>query len=109
MNKSLRRQFLEANLQQIDSFLRDPALRRLERIGFEDRREDILDELRKLGPGTAANVVVSFDGEPVANAPGIDTKFAGEALAQFQDFVSIIDASRTKQVRETGPIPGKNA
>jgi hypothetical protein len=110
MNKSKRRQFLEADLARLDELLKNlPERRVVERIGFESRRRETLAELQKLElPSTAANVIVAFDGDPVAYAPGIDTKFAGEALVQFQDFVSIVDASKKAPVRETGPIPKKS-
>jgi hypothetical protein len=55
-NKSLRRQFLEANLAQIDSLLAEiPRRRIIERSGFEAQRDEILQELQTLErAGTSA-------------------------------------------------------
>jgi hypothetical protein len=111
MNKSLRRQYLEADLEQIDSFLSDtPNLRKLERIGFESRRKDILAELELLKrPSKIANVVLSFDGGPVTEGPGIDARFAGKALIEFQEFVAVINAAKTRAVQDIGRVPDSGA
>ncbi|WP_155798419.1 hypothetical protein [Sorangium cellulosum] len=111
MNRTHQRRFLEADLAQVEALLaRIPTRRVLERIGLESRRDEIIGELKALDkPVTSANVILSFDGEPVANAPGIDSKFAGAALMGFQDLVAALDASRTREVRDTGPIPGEKS
>lgn len=111
MNRSQRRQFLEASLAETNSLLEQLSERRLvERMGLNARKREIVTELERLRRcGTSANVILSFDGDPVAGAPGIDADFAGEALREFQKFVSVVDAAKTTQVRDTGPIPRRES
>ena len=55
--KSIQRQYLEAHLGQVEAFLDGaPKLRRLERIGFEAKREEIRDELASLKDDEASPI-----------------------------------------------------
>lgn len=102
---------MEANLAQVDALLAEiPRRRVIERAGLEARRDALVAELLAFErAGTSANVVLAFDGDPVAGAPGIDAAFAGKALTQFQDLVSILDAAKSGEIKLTGRIPDKKA
>lgn len=107
----LRRQYVEADIAKLDELLsKIPERRVLERIGLESRRAELMTELAAMSrAATSANVILSFSGAPVEDAPGIDAEFAGAALIEFQDFVSVVDAAKTKAIRDTGRIPDKGA
>lgn len=107
----LRRQYVESDIAKIDELIRKtPERRVLERMGLESRRSDLIKELEAMSrAATSANVILSFAGQPVQDAPGISAQFAGAALIEFQNFVSVIDASKTRGIRDVGPIPDKDA
>lgn len=107
MKRRSQREFLEAQLSAVTSILESLAPDALlERLGFEDRLATLSAALATEGDSAKnfAHARLIFGGDPVAEAEGIEARFAADALSAYQDLVSKTLAAPVT-LNSSGPIP----
>jgi len=81
------------------------------RLSLEDRREELqrmVADLAAFDDGTAS-VALFFGGKPVAGQRGVESEFAGTAVAKFQDLVAKLLVQEFGDLGQRGPVPNKAA
>ena len=107
MLPQLERQFLQANLAQVQSFLSE-AEQEDDPIGIHQYRQLVAEFRAKLSGAAAAvasapaSLALFFGGRPVLGSYGIDAEFSSRAIEMFQKIVSQRFASE-----EFGPLSQK--
>ncbi len=110
MSSQRQRERLQAELGTVRDLLAELRPGRvLERLGLESRARELEEQLEATPVVRSGKVIVAFDGEPVFGQLGIDAKFAGSALVDYQDVVTRVHAhhlfgvlNETRRVREEG-------
>lgn len=101
-----RRDGLASELSMIETMLRQiPPGRVIERIGLEERAEELREELNRRG-ARPKTVALTFRGSPVEGSRAIVADFAGRALSAFTEAVGTLVASITGELGESGPLTG---
>jgi hypothetical protein len=113
MSRALQRDRLEAELETVARLIKEtPVTRAFSRASLESREREIKAALAELprSEGTNAEVVLSFEGEPVAGAEGIDARFSADALLNFQKLVTAVAARKSRgELSGSGSFPDANA
>jgi hypothetical protein len=81
------------------------------RLSLEDRRDELrrlVAEMAAFEDGTAS-VALFFGGRPVAGQRGVESEFAGTAVAKFQDLVAKLLVQEIGDLGQRGPVPNKAA
>lgn len=80
------------------------------RLSLEERRDELRAAIESFDQReeTAASAVLFFGGRPVAGARGVESEFAGNAIAKFQDLVAKLVARQSGELGQRGVVP-KNA
>lgn len=110
--KKLERDRTVAELASIESLLAgltDEDV--MTRLSLEDRRDELqraVAELAAFDDGTAS-VALFFGGRPVAGQRGVESEFAGTAVAKFQDLVAKLLVQEIGDLGQRGPVPNKAA
>lgn len=82
------------------------------RFGLETRRNELqqtIAELDRRPDEPAASAVLFFGGNPVMGTRGIESEFAGTAVAKFQDIVAKVLADETSGLGQRGIVPNRGA
>jgi hypothetical protein len=110
--KKLERDRTVAELASIESLLAGlTAEDVMTRLSLEDRRDElqrIIAEMPEFGEGTAS-AALFFGGRPVAGQRGVESEFAGSAVAKFQDLVAKLLVQEIGELGQRGPVPNKAA
>jgi hypothetical protein len=110
--KKLERDRTVAELASIESLLAGlTAEDVMTRLSLEDRRDElqrIIAEMPEFGDGTAS-AALFFGGRPVAGQRGVESEFAGSAVAKFQDLVAKLLVQEIGELGQRGPVPNKAA
>ena len=80
------------------------------RFGLEARLDELKEKIAALDDTEdepTASAALFFGGRPVVGSHGIECEFGGEAVANFQDLVSKVLASKTGSLGERGIVPNK--
>jgi hypothetical protein len=80
------------------------------RFGLEARLEElqtVIAEMDKRPIETSASASLFFGGRPVVGTRGIESEFAGAAVAKFQDLVAKVLAHETGNLGQRGVVPRK--
>jgi hypothetical protein len=113
MSRALQRDRLEAELETVKRLIEEtPKSRVFSRNSLESRERELRATLADLPrtEGTNAEVVLSFDGAPVAGAEGIDARFSAEALQNFQKLVTAVASRQSRgELRGSGTFPDADA
>jgi hypothetical protein len=111
--QKLERGFLRADLAAVSGLLAQLGEEDvMARLGLEARREELertVAELDAAPEETAASAALFFGGRPVAGTQGIESEFAGTALAKFQDIVAKVLAHESGILGQRGLVPNKSA
>lgn len=107
--RKLERDYLQANIAAVTGLI--------DRIGNKDvmSRFSLKSQLSELQGALArietapadtfASAALFFGGKPVVGSQGIESGFAGSAVEQFQDLISMIHAHDTGGLAERGTVP----
>jgi hypothetical protein len=113
MTVKLDRDQLNAEAATLDSLLASmPANDYLGRIGLESRRDEVNEQLAKLGnvEERRAKIALYFGGEPVMGNQGVLAGFGTKAVGSFQDLMSKVwGEAESGQPPNMGPTPDKVA
>lgn len=107
--RKLERDFLKADIHAVGALMErmgDEDV--MARFGLEERLAELQSTLAQLEEApheTAASAALFFGGKPVVGSQGIESGFAGSAMGQFQDLVSMIHAHETGGLAERGTVP----
>jgi hypothetical protein len=83
------RQFLEADRAAVSSLLAGQEPDSFNTFWMEDRLAEIAERLASLAPTpTTARFALTFEGPPVVGSVGIDPRFAGAVVADFDSMVA---------------------
>jgi hypothetical protein len=102
-----RRTQLEAEQAQLQALI-GRTRRLIERVGLEERLEEVTAELAAIALARTpqmAETDLTFNGEPVVGTEGIDAAFASDVLSSYQDIVARVFAARESVLLGMGPIP----
>jgi hypothetical protein len=107
--RKLERDYIKANISAVTALLDRVGDRDvMSRFGLQDQLDELNEELAKIEAApmeTLASAALFFGGKPVAGSQGIESGFAGSAVGQFQDLVSMIHAHDTVGLAERGTVP----
>jgi hypothetical protein len=107
--RKLERDYIKANISAVTALLdRVGDKDVMSRFGLEDQLNELNEALAKIEAApieTQASAALFFGGKPVAGSQGIESGFAGSAVGQFQDLVSMIHAHDTVGLAERGTVP----
>lgn len=107
--RKLERDYITANISEVTALLDKIGDRDvMSRFGLEDQLSELNEALTRLdamSPETLASAALFFGGRPVLGSQGIETGFAGSAVGQFQDLVSMVHAHETVGLAERGTVP----
>jgi hypothetical protein len=107
--RKLERDYIKANISAVAALLERVGDRDvMSRFGLQDQLEELTEALAKIEAAPAetfASAALFFGGRPVAGSQGIESGFAGSAVGQFQDLVSMIHAHETGGLAERGTVP----
>lgn len=110
-SRKLERDFVRADIAAVGALLSqldDEDV--MARFGLEARLEELqaaISELDKLPIETSASASLFFGGRPVVGTRGIESEFAGAAVAKFQDLVAKVLAHETGSLGQRGVVPRK--
>jgi hypothetical protein len=108
-----KRDALSSEISALDGLLADiDEDDFIARTSLAYRRDDLAAELAKLGEALQnyGRVVLSFEGRPVTGSHGIDARFAGKTLADYQDLISKqVFADGVGTLAQRGPVPARDA
>jgi hypothetical protein len=111
--RKLERDYIEANISEVSSLLDRVGDRDvMSRFGLEDQLSELKEALARLEtmpPETLASAALFFGGRPVLGSQGIESGFAGSAVGQFQDLVSMVHAHDTVGLAERGTVPRRSS
>lgn len=111
--RKLERDYIEANISEVTALLDRVGDRDvMSRYGLEDQLHELKEALAKLEampPETLAAAALFFGGRPVLGSQGIESGFAGSAVGQFQDLVSMVHAHDTVGLAERGTVPRRSS
>jgi hypothetical protein len=107
--RKLERDYIKANISEVTALLERVGDRDvMSRFGLEDQLNELNEALARLeamSPETLASAALFFGGGPVLGSQGIESGFAGSAVGQFQDLVSMVHAHETVGLAERGTVP----
>jgi hypothetical protein len=107
--RKLERDYIKANISEVTALLDKVGDRDvMSRFGLEDQLNELNEALARLeamSPETLASAALFFGGRPVLGSQGIECGFAGAAVGQFQDLVSMVHAHETVGLAERGTVP----
>jgi hypothetical protein len=107
--KKLEKEALEADRNSVMEILSDiSADDYLGQMSFRSRLDDIEKQLRELESTseTLGKVALLFGGAPVTGSRGINAKFAGDVVSQYQDLVAKrVAQHEVGRLGARGPIP----
>lgn len=106
MSTARRRAQLEAERVQLEGLVQSTT-RYVERVGFESRLAEVVEELESLSGIAApkhAETELTFYGGPVVGTEGIDAVFASEILGTYQALVAKVHATRESVLHGSGPV-----
>jgi hypothetical protein len=113
MSRKIERDFVLAELATVNAFLSDLTDEDVvAAMSLSDRRDELEEQLAALEAYEEPHAVASifFGGDPVTGSTGIESEFAGSALAIYQDIVSKVYALRaTGSLAQRGVVPGKES
>ncbi|WP_141340091.1 hypothetical protein [Bradyrhizobium sp. USDA 3458] len=111
--RKLERDYIEANISEVSALLDRVGDRDvMSRFGLEDQLSELKEALARLEampPETLASAALFFGGRPVLGSQGIASGFAGSAVGQFQDLVSMVHAHDTVGLAERGTVPRRSS
>lgn len=111
--RKLERDYIEANISEVSALLDRVGDRDvMSRFGLEDQLSELkgaLARLEAMPPETFASAALFFGGRPVLGSQGIESGFAGSAVGQFQDLVSMVHAHDTVGLAERGTVPRRSS
>lgn len=111
--RKLERDYIEANISEVSALLDRVGDRDvMSRFGLEDQLSELKEALARLEampPETLASAALFFGGRPVLGSQGIESGFAGSAVGQFQDLVSMVHAHDTVGLAERGTVPRRSS
>ncbi|MBN9008078.1 MAG: hypothetical protein J0H40_22025 [Rhizobiales bacterium] len=111
--RKLERDYIEANISEVTALLDRVGDRDvMSRFGLEDQLSELREALARLEavpPETLASAALFFGGRPVLGTQGIESGFAGSAVGQFQDLVSMVHAHDTVGLAERGTVPRRSS
>jgi hypothetical protein len=111
--RKLERDYIEANISEVSALLDRVGDRDvMSRFGLEDQLSELqqaLARLEAMPPETLASAALFFGGRPVLGSQGIESGFAGSAVGQFQDLVSMVHAHDTVGLAERGTVPRRSS
>lgn len=95
--RKLERDYVSADLAAVENLidrLTDEDV--MARFGLEARRDELRQSLAALAPqdDLTASAAIFFGGRPVVGSSGIESEFAGNAVAKFQDLVAKLFAQQ---------------
>lgn len=110
----IEREQLAAQLAAVNAMLQTlPPNDHLGRIGFEARRDELLQQIQALGEvdERRAKVALFFGGNPVVGSVGIETTFGTSVMWSFQDMMTKVWSSfdEAQPLMQMGPIRDKQA
>ncbi|NEV02429.1 hypothetical protein [Bradyrhizobium uaiense] len=107
--RKLESDYIKANISEVTALLDRVGDRDvMSRFGLEDQLNELNEALARLeamSPETLASAALFFGGKPVLGSQGIESGFAGSAVGQFQDLVSMVHAHETVGLAERGTVP----
>jgi hypothetical protein len=110
-SRKLERDFVRADIAAVGTLLSQLDEEDvMARFGLEARLEELqatISELDKLPIETSASASLFFGGRPVVGTRGIESEFAGAAVAKFQDLVAKVLAHETGNLGQRGVVPRK--
>lgn len=113
MSRALSRDRIEAELATVEQLLTEtPASSVLSRTSLESRAKQLREDLGTITArsGTNAEVVLSFEGSPVAGSHGIDARFGTDAVGAYQKLVTAIASRHSAgELGAAGPFPASDA
>lgn len=111
--RKLERDYIEANISEVSALLDRVGERDvMSRFGLEDQLSELKEALARLEampPETLASAALFFGGRPVLGSQGIESGFAGSAVGQFQNLVSMVHAHDTVGLAERGTVPRRSS
>jgi len=111
--RKLERDYIEANISEVSALLDRVGDRDvMSRFGLEDQLSELKQALARLEAmplETLASAALFFGGRPVLGSQGIESGFAGSAVGQFQDLVSMVHAHDTVGLAERGTVPRRSS
>ncbi|HVV41960.1 MAG TPA: hypothetical protein VHC94_12945 [Nitrobacter sp.] len=111
--RKLERDYIEANISEVTALLDRVGDRDvMSRFGLEDQLSELKEALAKLQampPETLGSAALFFGGRPVVGSQGIESGFAGSAVGQFQNLVSMVHAHDTVGLAERGTVPRRSS
>jgi hypothetical protein len=111
--RKLERDYIEANISEVSALLDRVGDRDvMSRFGLEDQLSELkqaLARLEAMPAETLASAALFFGGRPVLGSQGIESGFAGSAVGQFQDLVSMVHAHDTVGLAERGTVPRRSS
>jgi hypothetical protein len=109
----IERDQLAAQLAALNQMIESlPENDHLGRMGFEDRRDSLRQQLNALAgvEEKRAQIALYFGGEPVIRSTGVQAEFGTKAIGSFQDLLSKVWGSLDGgQLQYMGPIKDKEA
>ena len=109
--QKLARDRTAAELKSIESLLAGLTEEDvMARISLEDRRDDLQNNLAEMAvefEDGLASAALFFGGRPVAGQRGVESEFAGTAVAKFQDLVAKLLVQEIGELGQRGPVPNK--
>src|SRR5690625_3977113 len=80
------------------------------KYSLEKRIENLRTELAELdnSPEVYASAAVIFGGKPVLGSLGVDADFGPRVITDFQNIVAALNAERQGELKNKGPLPGKD-
>ena len=85
-----------------------PEERFIERMGLEHRLSVAKERIAGVPvPEVPQKVYVTFGGEPVHEASGIDIQFGAHAMGLFSDALAMTAAGFAGELKSTGGVPGR--
>lgn len=107
--RKMERDFLRADIAAVGNLMNGLGEEDvMARFSLEERLTELqgaLTELEIAPLETSASAAIFFGGKPVFGSQGIESGFAGSAVGQFQDLVSMIHAHETGGLAERGTVP----
>lgn len=111
--RKLERDYLKANIAAVTGLIERVGSRDvMSRFSLKSQLAELQDALAKFEAAPAetfASAALFFGGKPVIGSQGIESGFAGSAVEQFQDLVSMIHANDTGGLAERGTVPRRAA
>jgi hypothetical protein len=111
--KKLERDRTAADLASVESLLAGLTEEDvMARLSLEGRRDELQQHLAEMVVGFddgLASAALFFGGRPVAGQRGVESEFAGNAVAKFQDLVAKLLVQEFGDLGQRGPVPNKAA